>query len=86
MLEVGKCYYNDKFIVKIIYKRTNDYVVKAVNIPNRIYFHEALMRVDTKLIPLDEYKFDTIFDKLQFHRGRFTAEILDLINELIFEI
>ena len=86
MLEEGKCYYNDRLIVKIIYKCSNGYAVKGINISNRIYYHQALMRQDTQLIPLDEYKFDKIFDELQSSRGRFTPEILDLINELIFEI
>lgn len=86
MLKEGKCYYNDRLIVKIIYKRSNYYVVKGVNISNRLYYYQALMRQDIQLIPLDEYKFDKIFDELQSSRGHFTPEILDLINELIFEI
>ena len=86
MLEKGKCYYNDRLIVKIINNRTNHYIVKGINISNRLYYHQALMRQDTQLIPLDDYKFDKIFDELQSSRGRFTPEILDLINELIFEI
>lgn len=86
MLDEGKCYYNDRVIVKTIKEQTNTYVVKRINIFYREYFHTAVMRKDILLIPLDEYKFDKIFDELQSSRYRFTPEILDLINELIFEI
>ena len=86
MLEEGKCYYNDRLIVKIINNCTNHYIVKGINISNRLYYHQALMRKDNLLIPLDEYKFDEIFDELQSSRGCFTPKIINLINELIFEI
>ena len=51
MLEEGKCYYNDRLIVKIINNRTNHYIVKGINISNRLYYHQVLMRKDIPLIP-----------------------------------
>lgn len=86
MLEEGKCYYNDKLIVKIIHEQINNYHVRGISIPNKIYYHDAFMRKDVQLIPLVEYKFNEIINKIRSNYGHLTPKVLDLINELIFEI
>lgn len=86
MIEIGKCYYNKRVIVKILEIMDDRYYVRGFDILACTYYQCAIMSKNNQLIELDNKIYDKILNEfnLQGYHSNLSIKIRDLINEEIY--
>lgn len=86
MIEVGKCYYNKRVIVKILEIMEDRYYVRGFDTLACTYYQCAIMSKNNQLIELDNKIYDKILNEfnLQGYNSNLSIKIRDLINEEIY--
>lgn len=91
MIEIGKCYYNKRVIVKILEIMDDRYYVNGFDVFSCTYYQCAIMSKNNQLIEFDNKIYDKILNefnlsKLQGYNSNLSIKVRDLINEEIYGI